>query len=180
MLYTYEECKKKWGSDYQIKKAVDAGKLFKKEKGIYSDERYVPEVDIICLKYPEAIFTMNSAFYYHGMTDVVPEYYYLQTRQNASKIRDTRVKQIFENSSNIELGKTTMSYNDVMITIYNKERLFVELVRDRSKLPLDYYKEIINSYRKIIDDLDIQAIEEYALQLPKTNLVLEALQMEVL
>ncbi len=180
MLYTYEQCKENLGSDYQIKKAVAEGRLFKKEKGVYSDKKYVAEVDIICLKYPDAIFTMNSAFYYYGMTDVVPEYYYLQTRQSASKIRDSRVKQIFENSCNIELGKTTIAYNDVMIQVYNKERLFVELIRDRSKLPLDYYKEIINSYRKIVGDLDIQLIEEYALQLPKTYLVLETLQMEVL
>ena len=41
MLYSYEECKLKLGSDYQIKKAIADGNLYRREKGVYSDEKYV-------------------------------------------------------------------------------------------------------------------------------------------
>ena len=57
--------------------------------------------------------------------------------------------------------------------------MLVELIRNRSKLPFDYYKEIIGNYRQLIWELDIQAVQEYAEQLPKTNLVMNTLQMEV-
>ena len=166
MLYSYEECKLKLGSDYQIKKAIADGNLYRREKGVYSDEKYVAELE--------------SAFYYHGMTDVIPEYYYLQTPRGAAKIRDLRVRQIFENSLEVELGKIEMPYNGTKISIYNKERMFVELIRSKNKLPFDYYKEIIGSYRNQIDTLDIQAIQEYAYILPKTNMIMETLQLEVL
>ena len=53
------------------------------------------------------------------------------------------------------------------------------MVRYKNKLPFDYYKEIIGNYRKILYDLDIEAVEEYAEKLPKTRLVMETLQMEV-
>ena len=33
MILTYKECIEKYGSDYQIKKEMKAGKLFQKEKG---------------------------------------------------------------------------------------------------------------------------------------------------
>ena len=180
MLYSYEECKLKLGSDYQIKKAIADGNLYRREKGVYSDEKYVAELEIISWKYSKAIITLNSAFYYHGMTDVIPEYYYLQTPRGAAKIRDLRVRQIFENSLEVELGKIEMPYNGTKISIYNKERMFVELIRSKNKLPFDYYKEIIGSYRNQIDTLDIQEVQEYAYILPKTNMIMETLQLEVL
>lgn len=58
--------------------------------------------------------------------------------------------------------------------------MLIELVRYKSKLPFDYYKEIILNYRKLLPRLDIQKIQDYALMAPKSNKVLEILQMEVL
>lgn len=34
MLLTYKECIKRYGTDYRIKKEIEAGRLFQKEKGI--------------------------------------------------------------------------------------------------------------------------------------------------
>ena len=55
----------------------------------------------------------------------------------------------------------------------------IELVRFRGKLPFDYYKEIIVNYRRLVYELDIQAVQEYAIKLPKTKQVLDTLQLEV-
>ena len=49
----------------------------------------------------------------------------------------------------------------------------------KKKMLFDYYKEIIANYRKLIYELDIQAVQEYAEQLPKTRLVMETLRLEV-
>ena len=72
-----------------------------------------------------------------------------------------------------------MKYNGTEISIFNRERMLLELIRNKNKLPFDYYKEIIASYRKLIYELDIQAVQEYAMQLPKKKLVMETLQLEV-
>ena len=77
-------------------------------------------------------------------------------------------------------GIETADYKGYDIRIYNKERMLIELVRYKSKLPFDYYKEIILNYRKLLPRLDIQKIQDYALMAPKSNKVLEILQMEVL
>ena len=50
----------------------------------------------------------------------------------------------------------------------------------KSKLPFDLYKEVLLNYRKIIPQLDIQKIQDIALQSPKQAMVMETLQMEVL
>ena len=151
-----------------------------KEKGIYSDTRYVPELEIIVKKYPKGILTLNSAFFYYGLTDTIPDHYYVATPKNTKKISDTRIKQIYENSDAFDLGKTTIEYDGVDIIIYDKERLLVELIRNKRKLSFDLYKEIIINYRKIINKMDVGRVAEYAYELPKTNLVMDTLRLEVL
>lgn len=180
MLFSYQDCIKKFGSDYRIKKEIQSEKLFMKEKGIYSDNPYVPELDIIVMKYPKAIITLNSAFYYYGLTDTIPDYYYVATSRGSRKITDRRVKQIFDNTDGFELGRTMIEYDGTSIPVYNRERLLIELIRNKRKFAFDLYKELILSYREIIQALDMGLISDYAYSLPKTNKVMETLQLEVL
>lgn len=179
MLYSYNECINRYGSDYRIKKAIKESELFKLEPGIYSDKNNEPDTAIVKKKYPDAVFTLYSAFYYQGLTDTIPECYYLATDKDASKIRDKSVKQIYDNNNSLKLGVEVLKYNGDDITVFSKERLLIELIRNKNRLPFDYYKEIIGNYRKLIYELDFQLIEDYAEQLPKTKIVMDTIQMEV-
>ena len=162
MLLSYQECLEKYGTDYKIKKCVQKGELYVKEKGIYSDKRYVPELEIISKKYPNAIITLNSAFYYYGLTDTIPDFYYVATPKNTRKISDERVKQFYENSEAFDMGKTKINYDGVDIVIYDKERLLVELIRNKRKFSFDLYKELIASYRKIVQEAYMERlVKEY-------------------
>ena len=180
MLYSYKEGINKYGSKYLLKKAVESGEFFRQDDGVYSDERYVSEEFVIAAKYPKAIYTLDSAFYRYGLTDVIPEKYYLATDRDAAKIGDERVIQIFERRDLLYLGAVKIEQDGCVLNIYNKERLLVELLRHKSKLPFDYYKEVLLNYRDIMDDLDIRLIQDYAYELPKSAKIMETLQLEVL
>lgn len=180
MIITYSECLERLGSKYNIGKQIAEGNLFKLEKGVYSDNEYAPEYQIISTKYPEAVFTMESAFYYHGLTDVIPDKYHLMTARGAAKIRDKRVVQIFENSDALYVGAEKITYNGYDILMYSRERMLLELLRNKNKLPFDYYKEIIGSYRKIVHELDMQSIQDMLMVLPKSRMIMELLELEVL
>ena len=67
-----------------------------------------------------------------------------------------------------------------VINIYDRERLLIELIRKKKQIPFDYYKEVLLNYRKILPQLDIQAIQDYAMEAPKSNKIMETLQMEVM
>ena len=176
MIYTYKECIEKYKTDYEIRKLLTLGKLKRVSRGVYSDDIYESELAIISKSYPHAVFTMNSAFYFHGLTDTIPCSYYLMTDNDSTKIKDERVCQFFDNSNSLTMGVEKKNYSGTEIRIFNRERMLVELIRNKNKLPFDYYKEIIANYRKLIYEWDIQ---EYAIQLPKTKRVLEVLQLEV-
>jgi predicted transcriptional regulator of viral defense system len=180
VIFTYDECISKYGTKYMVSKAVESGEIYKQEKGIYSDKEYVPALAVIARKYPDAIFTMNSAFYYYDLTDVIPEKFYLATDRDSTKIADKRVAQIFEQRNILELGLTTMDREGYTIRIYSRERLLVEVIRHKRKIPFDYYKEIMRNFREIIYDMDIPAIEEYAYEVPKSSMIMETLRLEVL
>ena len=176
MLYSYEQATEIMGSKFLLAQAVKNDKIYKIEKGIYSYKRYVSELEVISMKYSKAVFTMNSAFYYYGLTKVKPTHYHIKTESKAKKLKDLRVKQTYESTHELYLGITSLCYDGVCIKIYNKERLFVELVRSQSKLPPDYYQEILMNYKKIIDELDIYVLKQYANVLPKSQRVLKVLE----
>ena len=180
MLLTYKECLDKYGSDYQLKKEIAGGTLFIKEKGIYSTKRNHSEIDVILRKYPKTVLTGKSAFYYHSLTDVIPDHYYLATRRTDTRIKDPRVIQSFIKDDIFDAGITEIQYNNSTIRIYDKERMLIELMRFKTKLPMDYYKEIINNYRKLSFELDFGIVEDYAAMFKSGAKFMHMIQMEVL
>lgn len=108
---------------------------------------------MLVYKYPNAVVTMKSAFSFYGLTDVIPDECDLATTRDAVKIKDTRVKQYFVSDDFFEEGIEIADYKGYDIRIYNKERMLIELVRYKSKLPFDYYKEIYGSRCFIVHNI---------------------------
>ena len=174
------ECLAEYGSDYMIQQKVNAGELFKVGKATYSEKEHVPELAVLSHQFPNAVVTMHNAFFYHGLTDVIPDEYDLATDRDAAKIRDKRVRQYFSPSGFFEQGAETVYYKGYPVRMYSKERMLIELLRYKSKLPFDYYKEVLLNYRKIMPQLNIQLIQEYAYAAPRSGKIMETLQTEVM
>ena len=73
-------------------------------------KEYVPELALLSYKYPNAIITMDTAFYLYGFTDEVPDVCTMATKREAAPISDKRVKQIFMPEELLGQGRTTMEY----------------------------------------------------------------------
>ena len=101
MVLTYKQCIEKYGSDHMLKKEIAEG----------------------------AVFTGESAFYYHGLTDVIPDFYRLATVRTDGRIKDERVKQTFLKEDIFDMGQIKMPYHNTEICIYNLERMLIELIR---------------------------------------------------
>lgn len=179
MVFTFAKCIEMFGSKYLIKKALAEGHLFRIAKGFYSESEHVLEVSLISAKYPKAVFTMNTAFYHYGLTDSIPEKYYLAAERGA-KISDKSVALKFENSDILLLGAVQENLNGTMVTMYNRERMLLELIRNKTSMTFDYYKEIVLSYRRILDNLDMQLVQDYLPQMPKSDMIRKVLEAEVM
>ncbi|MBQ7360128.1 MAG: hypothetical protein IJW63_08540 [Lachnospiraceae bacterium] len=179
MILTYKECIEKYGNDYQLTRAVAEKSIYRVEPGVYSTERYSTELEVIIKKYPNAIFTGEYAFYHHRLTDVIPEKYHIATKAKAAKLLDARIEQIYVRDDLLQLGVVEKEINGVTVKIYDKERMLIELLRNKNSMPYDLYKEIISSYRKIIASLQVWRIQEYADIFPKSKMIKKALEEEV-
>jgi len=179
MLYTRNEIKTKYGNNYQIEIALKKRDIYKVAKGLYSDKEFVSDLEIISKKYPNAIFTLNSAFYSYDLTDVIPEKEYLATKRNALRIKDDNINQVFVKDELFELGKIQIEVENVLVNIYDKERMLIELIRNKKSFGYDYYKEIISNYRKISNDLNIRKIEEYISVFPTEEHIFDVIRSEV-
>lgn len=110
----------------------------------------------------------------------IPEKYDLATPSKSAKMTDARVRQIYVKDDVFPLGIEEKDIDGVMVRIYDKERMLIELLRNKNKMPYDLYKEIIVSYREMIMNLEIWRIQEYAAVFPKSKMIAKALDEEVM
>ena len=87
IIYNYKEIKEKFKNQYQIKIQLQRKKLFKIQKGLYSDTKNVDELTILFKKYPGSILTLESAFYYYELSNNKPEKKIVGTKRNFTRIR---------------------------------------------------------------------------------------------
>lgn len=179
MILLYSELIERYKSDYEIKKMVREGKIFKVDKGVYSDSENINYLEIITKKYPNAIFTMDSAFYFYNLTDVIPEKECLALRRDSTKISDNRIKVSYTVDKFFDIGKSTLNVNGVLIQIYDKERMLIELIRNRNKIGFDYYKEIIGNYREIRETLNMKKITLYISKFAISDYLYDVIMKEV-
>ena len=179
MLYNHNELKDKYKSTYQIRKALKNKEIFKIEKGIYSNVSNVHYLEVIMKKYSYAIFTSYSAYYYHNLTDVIPKKIFMTTDRTSGRFKDKHIIQSFSIDNYFNLGKTSIEFEGININIYDKERRLVELMKNKNSTPYDYYKEIIDNYRKIKEKLDIYKLQEYTNIYPNGEKLMSMIQDEV-
>ena len=161
MIYTYRGALEKYKTSFQVQKAVKKGKLTKLSRGIYTSSDEFSNFDYVVKKYPKVIFTMNSAFYYLGLTEKKPLKYHLATSRTSLRIKDDNVEQYFQIDKFLSLGVIKKKVNSRYINIYNKERMLIELIRLKNRLDPSYYEEIIHNYYLRKEELNITKLNNY-------------------
>jgi predicted transcriptional regulator of viral defense system len=156
MVYTYQELIQIYGNERQIRKAVAAKKIFLISRGYYGDEPGISK-DYIFKKYPGAILTGKSAFYFYGLTDSTPDFIEVASLLGTTRIKEKEAKQSFQIADYFPLGKTETEG----IPVYDRERMLIELFRLKKRWPYDFYKEVLNAYREIRNKIDFYKVAAY-------------------
>ncbi|MCF0215469.1 MAG: hypothetical protein HUK21_03235 [Fibrobacteraceae bacterium] len=179
MIYSYKQCKERIGSDFLMLREIECGHLYKLAAGAYSYTPDHSELELFQFLYPNAVFTMGSAFYYHELTDVVPEKLEIASVRDSSKIKLDYVKQHFYPEKTFSIGVSQIEWQGEPLKLYDKERMLIELIRHKNKIPFDFYKEIVTSYRNVVMDLDTQKLEDYTIHFPASKKILDTIQLEI-
>ena len=178
MIIRHKDLVNKGYSAYQIKKLVNDNKLFFIKKGVYSTDKNINYFEMIAKKHPNAIYTLETAAYIYKLKKNLPSIYYVASKQKDRKMKEEFIKQIFMTDELYYIGVNNMTYQNVNIRAYDLERLLIEIVRNKTNIDNNSYKEIIGNYSKIAKLLNKRKLEEY---LPhfKNPKILERINNEV-
>ena len=100
-------------------------------------------------------------------------------RLNDNGELDSTISRWFTTDKFFEIGRSTLQVNGVNIQIYDKERMLIELIRNRKSIGFDYYKEIISNYREIKDTLNTKKIAEYISKFATQDHLYDVIMKEV-
>ena len=178
MIYTTKELLSNGETEYSIRQKLKQSSLYLVERGFYSDKKdeVINSEVFISKKYPNAIITNLSAFYLYGLTDYIPDYHYLATEQHSFSIRNSNVKQSYQEASFFEVGVTNLEINEGCVKTYDRERLLIELFRLKEKYPAEIYYDVLNSFRKIKGDLDFYKVNSYLKLFKNGNNILKKIK----
>lgn len=180
MLMTISECRERFGGQYRVDAAIREGRIKRLSHGLYSDGTRHRDIEVLQKRYPSSVVTMLSAYYYYDLTDHVPDKCHLAVERGGSKITDPKVEEYFVPKGTVEIGVCEESLKGVPLRIYDKERLLIETVRLRTKIPYELYKEVITGFRRNSDDLYPAKMEDYLDAIPKRRLIFDIIKREVL
>ncbi len=153
MLYNYKEVLNLFGNDYNLKKAILDKRIFKIEKGIYSDgENNFTTIEIILKKYKHAFLVKDTALHLIGFIEKEPAKIHIGTARNALRIKDDRIQQHFYSNLDVAILRESewdkhshfLSYENIKIhttennneiRMFNLKALFFDLVRNYKDYP---------------------------------------------
>lgn len=179
-VLTYERALEQAGSRRRLQANVSDGKLFKVGRGVYATVEHPDPLVVAHVVYPNAVVTMDSALFAYGLTDVPPGKVHLATARGSTRIERSGYRQYFVGEGLLDPGAVEQDRGQGVIRMYNRERMLVEVMRRQATLPFDYYKEIIESYRRIAEDIDMRLVEDYMELFKRQGFMFDILQREVL
>ena len=162
MLFNYNEILKIYKNDYQIRKAISRHKIYKIEKGIYSNNHNYNKYEIVIKKYPCAVLIGETALYLKGFISKEPSEISLGTKRNALRISDDRVKQVFYSKLEYLVKNyfdAIKTENDRFLPTFKDEILLVDLLRKKEDYSSEIFNEALNNFKNKAQYIDILYVE---------------------
>ena len=182
MIFSYSDIIKIEKNERRARDAIASLKYIKIAPGLYSDEAGKETfLSMVVKRYKNVTVTMQTAFEYYDLTDFNYDKYTIAFPHGSRKVSDDRMKQFFIEKDIYDIGRIKIEKNGTCFYIYDKERMLIELIRNKKKLPYDYYKEVVNSYRSLLRDgkIDTRLLLKYAKGFKNGNNIIDKI-MEVI
>ena len=131
---------------------IDDGILVKKGRGIYYYADEMPdELQIIQSNNPKLIYSYGTALYLWDMSDRIPHKWDISVPQgfNASRLKkdNKNIRLHYINAERWEIGITeTLSPNGNKVSLSDKERCIIDLVKGKDKIDKQLYLQALHEY----------------------------------
>lgn len=160
-----------------IKRLEDEGFIKKVSHGIYMYPNLLEDpFYILQLRYPDVIFSYNTAFYLHNIGDYIPSILDITTKRGKQVRGNYNIHYQVDNK--YEIGITTInSPFGNPIKVYDVERTICDMLKRDKEFDLDTKNKILNEYFNS-NYKNIELLEEYSKKLnvfDKVNVIIEVM-----
>lgn len=117
-------------------------------KGIYSHKDYFPDMlKVYQMENKKMIYSHDTAAYLHDLTDRFPRNYTVTTESGYHLRKKDKLNVYYIKKDLFELGlEEVKDTSGNMIKTYDKERTLCDIIRNKEKIELQVYVEVIQNY----------------------------------
>ena len=155
-------------------------KLEQVAHGIYvSKEAWVDSMYILHLRCEQAVFSHDTALFFHDLTDREPMQYAVtvKTGYNPSKLKNEGIQVYSIKKELHELGlikmKTSFGHE---VYVYDMERTICDIIRSRSTIESQVFQDAMKQYAKK-KNKDLRTLMKYAKELHVENILRQYLEV---
>lgn len=133
--------------------------------GIYVlPDAWTDAIYLIHLRCGQAVFSHETALFFHDLTDREPQKYSLtvKTGYNPSRLKEDGLQVYTIKKELLQVGLTEMETPfGHMVPVYNVERTICDLVRSRSHIEIQTFQDALKQYSRR-KDINLRQLMQYA------------------
>lgn len=133
--------------------------------GVYlSPDAWKDDAYLLQLRFPQAIFSHDSALFYHELTDREPLKLTVtvKTGYNPANLTQNGVKVFTIKKELYQIGITTSETSfGHCVRVYDKERTICDVLRSRNSMEIQTFQDALKMYARC-KDKNLQNLMEYA------------------
>lgn len=160
-----------------IPKMIEEGIIKKVCHGIYMNVDTLEDIYyIIQLRYPDAVFSYNTAFHILNMTNVTPSTIDVTTLRKKQIIGDYNKHYVKDETYELGIIIIDSPFGNP-IRVYNAERSICDMLKSKNEFDLELQNRILNNYFNS-KNKNIKLLEQYAKKLnvyDKVNTIVEVM-----
>ena len=144
---------------------IKSRKLERIAHGIYiSDEAWIDGMYLLHLRCGQAVFSHESALFFHDLTDREPSAYSItvKTGYNPSKLKEDGIRVFTIKKELHDIGLTTaLTPFGHTVPIYDMERTICDLIRSRRHIEMQTFQDALKQYSRR-KDKNLRVLMKYA------------------
>jgi len=144
---------------------IKSRKLERIAHGIYiSDEAWIDGMYLLHLRCGQAVFSHESALFFHDLTDREPSAYSItvKTGYNPSKLKEDGIRVFTIKKELHDIGLTTaLTPFGHTVPIYDMERTICDLIRSRRNIEMQTFQDALKHYSRR-KDKNLRVLMKYA------------------
>lgn len=147
-IFKYSDLLELGYNQRQIKKLEQSGVIERVSKGIYSHKDYFPDMlKIYQMENRKLIYSHETSAYLHDLTERFPRSFSVTTESGYHLRKKDELTVYYIRKELFHLGiEEVKNMSGNMIRTYDKERTICDMVRNKDKMELQVYTEVIQNY----------------------------------